>query len=237
MDKKEEQWRSPSLGRKMGVTVYGTTGTPILAFPTRGAGCGQWEEHGMVDAIGHQLEKGYNQLFCIESVDNESFLNTKIAPPKRITRQQQFESYVVEEVVPFIRQTNDISYLILAGVDLGGYQAVNIALKHPEYFGKAIGMSGVYDIKGFLDSYYDDDVYYSNPVDYIPNLNNRSLLEKIKGVDYRLATYANDSRLDYARRMSDVLRMKFIEHQIDTWDLSSDMEWDLWKRMLQTHII
>lgn len=237
MEKKTEEWRSPSLGRDMTVRIYGETGTPVLALPTRGAKHGQWESHGMTDAIFRQLEEGYNQLFCIDSVDEESFLNEKIEPARRITRQQQFEDYVVEEVVPFIRQRNDIPYLIIAGTDLGGYHAVNIALKHPEDFGKAIGLSGVYDIKEFLEGHYDDEVYYNNPVDYIPNLADSSLLKHIKNVDFRIVSYSTDPRNSLAQRMSHVLRMKFIEHELDIWDLSEEMEWDLWQRMLQTHII
>ncbi len=237
METRIEQWRSPSLGRDMSIAVYGTSGTPVIALPTRGAGPRQWESHGMVEAISKQLNEGYNQLFCIESVDKESLLNKDLAPSRRITRQQQFESYVVEEVVPYVREQNHFSYLIVAGTDLGGYHALNIALKHPDEFDKVIGLSGVYDIKEFLDDYYDDDVYYNNPVDYIPNLADRTLLQRIKEIDFRLVSYTSDPRNALANRMSHVLRMKFIEHDLDIWDLSSDEEWSLWQRMLQTHII
>lgn len=221
----------------MTLAVYGGSGTPVLALPTRGAKHGQWEEQGMVEAISQQLGEEYNQLYCIDSVDEESFLNEKITPARRVTRQQQFEAYVVEEVVPYIRKQNDIPYLIVAGTDLGGYHAVNLALKHPEEFGKAIGLSGVYDIKTFLGGHYDDDVYYNNPVDYVPNLGSSTLLQHIKAVDFRLVANTGDPRENLSRRMSHVLRMKFIEHDLDIWDLQGEGEWELWKRMLKTHII
>lgn len=237
MKKKEERWRSPSLGKDMTVRVYGESGTPVIALPTRGQKSDQWETYGMTDAITYQLENGYNQLFCIDSVDEESFLNEKVDPSKRLMRQRQFEAYVVEEVVPYIRKWNAIDYVMIAGVDLGGYHAINLALKHPREFDKAIGMSGLYNIRSFFGEFYSDDVYYNNPADFVPNLNKRPLLNDIRKVEFRLVSYANDERKDEARKMAHIFRTKFVEHELDIWDTSSDEEWDLWRQMLKTHII
>lgn len=237
MDKTPKKWRSPSLGKEMNIDVFGTSGTPILALPSRGKPCSEWKEQGMVESISFQLNNGFNQLFCVDSIEQESFLNERISPEKRVMRHRQFESYIIEEVVPFIRDINKIDFIIVAGVDTGGYHAINLALKHPNKFGKAIGISGVYDIKSFMNGYYSDDVYYNNPVDYIPNLNKRELLYDIRDVDFRLVTYQDDSHKEEAIRMGDVLRLKFIEHRLDIWDLNGNNKWNLWKQMLQTHII
>ncbi len=45
-------------------------------------------------------------------------------------------------------------------------------------------MSGVYDIKRFMDDYYENDVYYNNPMDFVPNINKQSLLNDIRDVDF-----------------------------------------------------
>ena len=237
MKKEQEQWRSPSLGKDMRITIYGMSGTPIIGLPTRGQKSDQWEQYEMVEAITHQLENGYNQLFCIDSVDDESFLNENVSPERRLMRHQHYESYILEEVLPFIQQRNTNSYLMIAGVDLGGYHAVNLALKHPHEFDKAIGISGIYDIKHFFGDFYNDTVYYNNPIDFIPNLNKPLLLDAIRTVDFRLVSYANDSRRESAKHMGNIFRTKFIEHKLDVWDVQSEQEWDLWTQMLATHII
>jgi len=237
MEKETKQWRSPSLGKDMELTIYGSSGTPIIGLPTRGATCTQWEKFGMVDGISYQLENGFNQLYCLSSVDNESFLNDDASPGQRITRQTQYESYVVEEVVPYVQEHTHIDYIIIAGIDLGGYHAITTALKHPQAFGKAIGLSGIYDINTFMDGYYDDDVYYNNPVDFVPNMNNQGRLQKVRDVDFRLVSYKTDARRRDTKRMSDVMRMKFIEHELDIWGTEEQDEWDLWPQMLKTHII
>lgn len=234
---KTEKWRSPSLGKDMQLTIYGEKGTPIIGLPTRGAGCSQWNEFGMVNSIAYQIENGFNQLYCISSVDEEGLLNKEVSPTKRLTRQQQFESYLVEEVVPFINDRNSIDFIIISGADLGGYHAITTALKNPSAFGKAIGISGVYDIRPFMGDFYDDNVYYHNPMDYIPNLNKQTLLDNIRDVDFRLVSFDEDPRKEDAQRMSNVFRMKFIEHELDIWNMNTSEEWDQWPQMLKTHII
>ena len=237
MEKETKQWRSPSLGKDMELTIYGSSGTPIIGLPTRGATCTQWDEFGMVDGISYQLENGFNRLYCLSSVDEEGLLNGDASPEQRVVRQTQFESYVVEEVVPFVQEETSINFIIIAGIDLGGYHAITTALKHPQLFGKAIGLSGIYDINTFMDGYYDDDVYYNNPVDFVPNMNNQHTLESIRDIDFRLVSYKNDDRRRDTKRMSDVMRMKFIEHELDIWGTTEQGEWDLWPQMLKTHII
>lgn len=236
MKKKTENWRSPSLGKDMKLTIYGKSGTPIIGLPTRGASCHQWEKFGMVDAISYQLKNDFNQLFCLSSVDEEGFLNDDASPAQRLVRQQQYESYIVEELVPYIKEENNIEFIILAGIDLGGYHALTTGLKYPGAFGKVIGISGIYDIKPFMDDFYNDDVYYSNPMDFVPNLNNHQTMKKVQDVDFRLVSFDSDERKEDALRMSDVLRMKFIQHELDVWGDESE-EWELWPEMLKTHIV
>lgn len=237
MKKETKKWRSPSLGKDMELIIYGESGTPIIGLPTRGASCRQWDEFGMTDSISYQLENGFNQLFCLSSVDKESFLNEEASPKQRMTRQKQYESYLVEEVVPFIQEEASNDYVIIAGVDMGGYHALTTALKHPGAFDKVIGMSGIYDINCFMDGFYSDEVYYNNPMDFVPNMNNQQMLNNIRDIDFRLVSFDMDDRKEKARRMSDVFRMKFIEHELDIWGTDDQEEWDLWPQMLKTHII
>ena len=39
---------------------------------------------------------------------------------------------------------------------------------------------GCYDVRDYLDGYYDDDIYYNNPVDYMPNLNDDVFLPRLR---------------------------------------------------------
>src|SRR5213078_4706385 len=41
------------------------------------------------------------------------------------------------------------------------------AFRHPEQVGRVLGLCGVYDIRRFLRGFYNETVYFHNPVDYI----------------------------------------------------------------------
>lgn len=57
----------------MDFIVYGHTGIPILVFPAQDGHCQDYENFGMVDTIKDKIEQGLVQLFCVGSVDEESY--------------------------------------------------------------------------------------------------------------------------------------------------------------------
>ena len=42
MNPATHHWKSPSLGRKMELSVFGTGGTPVLIFPSEEGGRDEW---------------------------------------------------------------------------------------------------------------------------------------------------------------------------------------------------
>ena len=88
MQREYVKWFSPSLGRDMEMLVFGHSGTPILAFPSSLGRFYEWEDFGMVEALGHQLGSGFNRLYCVDSVDAESLYNRNVDPYVRIKRHQ-----------------------------------------------------------------------------------------------------------------------------------------------------
>lgn len=229
-------WRSPSLGKKMELSVFGTAGTPVLIFPSEEGDRDEWNEAGIMEALDEQIEEEYNQFYCINSVADESLLNKEAEPRQRIHRQMQYEQYVMDEVIPFIRNNNSNPFLIFSGAFLGAYYAMLFALKYPQKVNKVIGISGTYDIKPYLDGHYDDNVYYNNPVDFLPNLNDPSALAKISDIDIRLLSYANDPQRGGTERMSDTLWLKNVDHNFYVWDEVISDPWKLVDSMFIEHL-
>ncbi|WP_340103179.1 alpha/beta hydrolase-fold protein [Rhodohalobacter sp. 8-1] len=230
------QWKSPSLGKKMKLSVFGTAGTPVLIFPSEEGGWNEWNEAGIMDALDEQIEEEYNQFYCINSVADESLLSGDAEPRRRIHRQMQYEQYVVDEVIPFIRDNNSNPFLIFSGAFLGAYYAILYALKYPQKVNKVIAISGTYDIKPYLDGHYDDNVYYNNPVDFLPNLNDPTILAKISEVDFRLLSYSNDPQRSGTQRMSDTLWLKNVDHNFYVWDEVISDPWKLVDSMFIEHL-
>ena len=95
MNREYHRWFSPSLQRDMEMLVFGHAGARVLVFPTSMGRFFQWEDSGMINTLGDQLEQGDIQLFCVDSVDEESWYAKWKPPAERAWRQTQYDNYLV----------------------------------------------------------------------------------------------------------------------------------------------
>jgi esterase/lipase superfamily enzyme len=102
MKREYHRWYSPRLGIEMGIVVYGHWGPPLLGFPTSAGDEWELEHQGMTDALSQFIEGGRIKLFSVNSVNGLSFYNRGSHPFHRSYVQSVFDSYLREEVVPFI---------------------------------------------------------------------------------------------------------------------------------------
>jgi esterase/lipase superfamily enzyme len=161
---------SNRLGRGMELLIFGNAGIPALVFPTSGGRFHEFEDCGMVAAVADKIDAGKLQLFCVDSMNMESWYDSQVPPRLRIVRHMQYEDYLIHEIVPMIRQKNPNSALIAIGCSFGGYHAVNIGLRRPDIFSGFLSLSGTFDLSDFLDGYCDQDCYFHLPTLYLPNL-------------------------------------------------------------------
>jgi esterase/lipase superfamily enzyme len=231
-----KSWNSPSMGKEMDLLIYGDEGTPVIVFPSAHANFNEGEDKHAVHILQQQIDDGFNQLFLIDNFSDESFLNHEIEPLSRIRRFEQYQEYIMDELLPFISDINSNPFIITTGVAIGAYAALLMALKYPTNFQKVVGICGYFDIRVHMNNVIDDSIYYNNPVEFIPNLNDDNLLKLISSVDIRLLNYKNDPTKDETRKMSDLLWLKFIEHEHYVWDQESNDLWTLAPHMLKDNL-
>ena len=219
------------LGREMEALLFGHSGIPALVFPTSMGRFFDFEERGMVLALAPKIERGELQLFCVDSVDKESWYNKEVHPRARVLRHLQYEAYLLHELLPLVRTRNSSPQLAMTGCSFGGYHAVNFALKHPELVSHCVSMSGAFDIHQFLDGYYDDDCYFNCPPDFIPNLNDDRYLSRFRQMRIVLGTGERDICLAENLRLSGILDSKAIPHWLDVWGDNTGHDWLWWQQM------
>ncbi len=219
----------------MDILLYGHAGAPIVAFPSSMGRFHEWEDFGMVGALAHQLEHGHNQLFCLDSVDGESFYNGWADPYTRIVRQQQYEGYVLEEVMPFVRDRAQHDFIISAGASFGAYHAANFVFKQPWQFGKLIAMSGSFDIRSFMGGFYDDNVYFSNPVDYLPNLSDAGTLNALRDTHIILTAGEHDPCREGTEYLNHILHEKGVGPYYERAH-GFGHDWPWWQDQIRRHV-
>ena len=236
MKREYHKWFSPSLGRDMELLIFGHAGYPAVVFPTSCGRFYEFEDRHMVSTVQDKLEHGHLQLFCVDSVDSESWYNRDVPPRWRIARQVQYEQYIMNEVVPLVRQQNQYSGLGAIGTSFGGYHALNSALRHPDIFTAMLSMSGSFDPSNFLRGYYDDDCYFNIPMHYLPNISDSWYLDRYRRNNYILATGVHDQCWNDNERMAQIFRNKSIPCRFDVWGDNTGHDWPWWQRMLQTYL-
>lgn len=228
-------WYSPNLGKTMEMLVFGHAGARVLLFPTSMGKFYECEDQGLVGALGEHIANGWLQVFCVDSVDKESWYASWKHPGSRAHRHVQYDRYLTDEVLPFSHYRNSNPFLITVGASFGAYHSINFALKHPEMVGRAIGLSGLYDIKSFVDGYHDDNVYFNNPADYIANEHDAARLHSLRQVDIILAVGRDDRLRPSNERLSGILWSKNIGNALRLWDGNAH-DWPYWKNMIRLYI-
>src|SRR5688572_17713894 len=113
-------WYSPSLDKEMPIATYGAYGFGLLMVPTAAADYLEYERFQLMDHLAPFIEAGRVKVFSIDSINNESWLNNNMDPKHKAIRHQQWNSYVFNEVVPFIRNnTSHDTPIITCGASFG----------------------------------------------------------------------------------------------------------------------
>lgn len=235
MKREYKKWWSAALGREMELLVFGNAGLPAIVFPTS---CGRFydfEDFGMVGIAGDKLEHGHLKLVCVDSVDAESWYNGGISPRAKLERHQQYERYVLDEVLPLVRQPGRSMQVAAAGCSFGGYHALNLALRHPEVFTSVLSMGGCFDVSKFLSGYYDDDCYFNMPLHFLPNVQDINLLDQFRRNSYVMSTAVHDPCWNDNERMAAVFKAKQIPCRLDVWGDGTGHDWAAWQKMLRAH--
>jgi esterase/lipase superfamily enzyme len=138
---------SPAIGAEANIHVYGHWGRPLIAFPSQQGPAWQYEERGMIAAIGDLIEAGRVKVYAVDSFDSGSWYREGLSLEERAQQHGRYEDWIVNQVVPFIRtDSGDAAEIALTGVSFGAYHAANFALRRAELFPLAICHSGVYDV-------------------------------------------------------------------------------------------
>lgn len=235
MHREYHRWYSSRLQRDMELLIHGHAGARVLVFPTSQGRYYEYEDRGMVDNLGDQIERGHLQLFCVDSVDAESFYCRWAHPSGRIYRHVQYEEYLLNEVLPLTRAKNANPFMIAHGCSFGAYHALNLALRHPHLFGRVLAVSGKYDMSSFFNGYHDENIYFHTPSQYVPNLHDGGQLDALRRLDIILALGNADPNIENNRALSGALWSKGIGNALREWD-GWCHDWPYWREMVRAYI-
>ncbi len=223
---------SQFIEREFELLVFGHSGEPLIIFPTSGGKYYDCKDNGLIDSISPLIDEGKIKVYCPDGFDHESLLNKNLSPNERINNYLKYEGAILYEIINFAKYETEVERVKLAGCGLGGFHAANIAFKHQQLVDGLFLFSGKFDIKNYLDGYYNDDVYFNNPVDYIANCTDPWKYNHIK---IFMGAGERDFALDDNKRFSWLLNAKGIPHKLEIWE-NADHHWYWWKQMFPKYL-
>jgi hypothetical protein len=234
-------WYSHRTGKQMPIVQYGTSGHPLLLLPTAQSDLYDCERFLLIRSIQHHIFAGRVTVFSINSVNADAWMNDKVPVPVAARRQAGYSAYVEQEVVPHIRRcVGDAHARIgITGASFGAFHAANLFFRRPDVFDTLVAMSGFYDlVPSYTQGLMSDDIYFNNPMSYIPNISDPGMLDIIKNHTqiHIVSGQGAYEAPNASRRFSSALWAKGIWNNLDLWGHDMRHDWPTWHRMLDFYI-
>lgn len=234
MDTQQFTGYSRSLGRDMTFRVYGRGGKPCLVFPSQDGRYSDFETFGMTQVAAPYLQTGQLQLFCVDSIDQETWSDKSGNPRRRIERHEQWYRYITEELVPQIGRMNGGTQKLMAtGCSMGAAHSTNFFLRRPDLFDTLLSLSGIFTARYFFGGYMDDLVYLNSPVDYMQNLPEDHPYFPLFAESRMIFCVGQgaweEDMLASTRQLETIFQEKGISAWFDYWGYDVSHNWPWWR--------
>lgn len=225
------KWHSPTLKLDLQALVFGHSGLPIIVFPTSMGKHNENRDFKLIESAAWYINNGFVKIYCPDGIDELSWYNANVEPSTRAFNHNLYDMMLHQELIPEIKKDAGFGKIALAGCSFGGYHAANYAFKHPEDVSHLFTMGAAFDIRRRVEGFYDDNVFYNNPVDFLPNAKHPDLW-KIKII---LGSAEGDFCKEATIEMSNILKSKNIDHWLDIRE-SGGHDWPVWREMFPHYL-
>jgi esterase/lipase superfamily enzyme len=204
---------SHAIGAEGNVVVRGHYGRPVLVFPAEGGSAWDYESNGMVAAVGDLVAAGRVKLYCVDAFDSGD--------------RSRYESWIIDEVVPFIhRDLGGAQDILATGCSMGALHAANFVLRRADLIPVAICLSGNYEfgVTGEVASFHGDHLDWIRSRASFLLVCGQGMWEDTTGA------------LDSTKHLAWLLGEKNIRHELDLWGHDVPHDWPSWRAQIAHHL-
>lgn len=232
-----DRWYSDRLGQDITVARWGTYGVPVLLFPTAGGDAEEVERHKMVAHLRPLIDAGRAKVYSCDSVAGKAMAERVGSTDYRMALFNAFHEAVAEEVIPAIH--SDVGGhlpVVVAGASIGAFNALAITCRYPHLVDSAVCMSGTYAVEKFIGGRFTDDMYFSSPLHFLPDLQGPDL-DLLRRRMIVLASGSGEwEDVGESWAVGNLLGTKGIPNRVDDWGPGYKHDWPTWWDMLPTYL-
>ncbi|MEG1252331.1 MAG: alpha/beta hydrolase-fold protein [Erysipelotrichaceae bacterium] len=225
------------LNRDMEFKIFGNQGKPCLVFAPQNGRFYDFENFDMVEVSKSFIEANKLCYICVDSIDEESFSNQSGDPMTRILQHEAWVSYVIEELIPSVKEKLDYQGSFIAtGCSMGGMHAMNFFLRRPDVFDTVIALSGVYSASYFFQNNVNEFILRNSPIDQLHKLKKEDLLCDRYRHNQIIACVGQGAfeadMIQSLNELQDCFRQLKIPAWIDYWGYDVNHDWPWWQKQL-----
>lgn len=241
MERRDFVIHSSCLNKDMRIIQYGTSGVPFVGFPSQCGGAGNYEEFGIIRTLSPYLDAGRMQLFCVDSVDHESWYCEQGINTWRSARQEDYYRHITEEVLPIVQENSPSGKKpVVMGIDMGATHAAIVFFRRPELFSGMLALSGIYDSAHYYHGWMDSTLYDNSVECFLSNMpEDHPWIRKYNNC-FMIFCCGRGSWEDKCREtlqnLEKILHRKRINALIDYWGSDVSHDWVWWKQQLEYFI-
>lgn len=231
-----ERWYSPRMHREITLARWGHYGTPVLVFPTAGGGAEEIEERQLVAHLWPLIDAGRIKVYSCDSTAGRAMTRKEGSPAHLGWLFNEFQQAVAEEVLPAIfTDCLGPQEVVAAGASIGAFNALALLCRYPHLFRVAVGMSGTYDIEGFVGG-PSADLYHASALQFVPGLGGPQL-DQLRRRFCVLASGAGAwEDVGESWRAAAVLGERGVPNRVDDWGPGYEHDWPTWWVMLPQYL-
>ena len=242
MEIRYDKFYSKYLNRDMEFKVYGSgSGMPVMFIPCQAGRYWDFESFKMIDYWAKWIDAGHCTVYSVDSIDNEAWAALGQDKRWRIENHEKWYNYIVEEMVPAIRDMHsNLDRILTFGCSMGAMHAANLFFRRPDLFGGCFAISGLYDNKEFFGDYCDDLVYQNCPNLYLENIPSDHFYIDMYNNSKPLIVCGQgaweEPLLESTRWLDTVCCKKGIKARFEYWGLDVNHDWPWWYKMVDLYV-
>ena len=241
MDKQQYSIYSGNLKRDMTVSRYGNSGVSFLGFPTQCASSSNYEEFGVIRTLSRLIDEGKMQVFCVDTVDQESWYCVNGINTWRSARQESYYRFIIDEVLPLIqRECGEETKPLVMGIDMGATHACISFFRRPELFSGLLALSGIYDSSYYYHGWMDSTLYDNSVECFLNNMPEdhpwiKRYNNKLMILCCGMGPWEGEC-LKSLRNLEKIFHKKRISAAVDIWGKDVSHDWPWWRHQLEYYV-
>ena len=232
-------WYSHRVERNVTFVRWGYFGQPVFIFPTAGGDAEEIERFLLIRALGPLIGAGRIKVYSCDSVAGAAWFAPEGSIEHRMWLMNAFQRYVRHEVVPAIYadcRTDGIP-IWTAGASIGALHAVAMLCRYPHIFGRALAMSGTYDILRFAGiDRYTEDYYKATPMRFLRNLDGDHLALLQQRFILLASGEGHAENIGESWALARLLGEKSVPNWVDSWGPGWAHDWPTWRAMMPKYL-